>query len=253
MAAAWNPGRGQSYSQLSLTGGSTNTQYDQSGTSKDLPGDYSQASASLYSEVGVSDRWAVFGSFPLIRRDHLDTPSLTSTGVGDFSLGMRWNLIPDKPVALQVTQRFPTGDSDSENGRLPLGPGDYATTGELAAGVPLPWWNITAEGVLGYRLRNAGYSDEFVFSSSVYRPWGKWAFAFQVFGQQAVKNGNINTGSRSLVGTYRNNTSFIAFGPRVAYQWSPRWGAHLEFEGAGRVRNLHSGVFPRLGISYRGG
>lgn len=250
-ASAWNRAKDEYYIQQMMSYGSTSKVYDLHGNSQSLSGTYRSFMLQLYGEWAVTDWVTVLGSVPWARQDSLSSPSHSGLGVGDVQAGVRISLHSEKPISVQIEHTLPTGSVDGDNKYLPLGGDRYQLKTEFARGFYLPH-GITNESAISYTYQGSGFSDfyglRFQFSKE-FHP--KWVGALRLFSEQSLRNRSLHS-SRSLVSTYLDRRSFVAMGPTVTYRISPAWATTFEFDIPLSARQVHSGIFPRLSVSYQG-
>jgi len=127
----WSLAPGEYYSELSGSFISSGTFLDANGFRGTLDGLAEQRSFSSYSELGWKKTWSVQLGVPFVSRtvrSNLTTTSATSTGLGDFLLGLRRTAhLGGTPVALQITWQAPSGYNPFLFPGTGTGPGTAST------------------------------------------------------------------------------------------------------------------------------
>lgn len=111
-AGPWNLAPGEYYSELSGSFFSAGTFYDDKNKRLDLGGLYEQRTVSTFNELGWTKHMNFLIGVPLVSGTIRATsgPTLTNSGLGDITLGMRYGLHNGpSALALQLTWEAPTG------------------------------------------------------------------------------------------------------------------------------------------------
>jgi hypothetical protein len=174
-AQAWISAPGNGYAEVSFRQISGNAFFDDTGSTRDLPTEFTQQSVGLYAEAGVVERWLqLTAQGELYRRNELALQGATA-GLGDIRLGAWSGLLQgEHNLSLGLLVGLPTGDFDPGEGledpeqriiasSLPTGDGNLDVTPTLVYGLgfgggawPLRHY-FTAS--LGYMFRTEGLGD----------------------------------------------------------------------------------------------
>lgn len=176
-AQAWIHKPAEGYAELGGTYLQSQQFYNSKGESLEIASKYSQASLSIYGEVGVVERWLqVVAGGELIRRNTLADQGAT-TGLGDFNVGAFTGILQSGPLRLSagLLLGLPTGDSDPSAGiddpqagiiaaSLPTGSGAFSLTPKIALGTS---FGSGAYPLRHYATGSVGYLAWFGFSDSL--------------------------------------------------------------------------------------
>ncbi|MGH7726164.1 MAG: transporter [Candidatus Eiseniibacteriota bacterium] len=169
LAGPWSIGRNGYWSTMRLLGLSSSTSYDAVGNKVDLAnnGKFSDLTAQLASEYGLSERWTLDLGLPVqflsAESDALEFDE-KNKGFGDARVGVRYGLndpAGSNVLAVQVDGSVPTGYNAAGNGRPPMGNGEPALTGRLLAGHAFAG-AMYAQGEFGYRMNFGDVSPQLV-------------------------------------------------------------------------------------------
>ena len=121
---------------------------------------YIDNSAQFYGEVSLGKRFAFVSQMPLvhnIRQDLEGGQELSTTGVGDMTLGFKWQAptikkVPGLALGLQLYTIAPSGDVNNKS-HYPIDP---STMMEAEKPLPTPTGNGTVD--IDFRYLSIGYS-----------------------------------------------------------------------------------------------
>lgn len=158
VAGPWALAPGEYYTELQGSFFSSGTYYDDNGDRQPLGGLAEQRALTSYTELGWKKRWSIQMELPALSntvRDGATNP--TSTGFGDLSLGLRYNLHNKaSATSIQVGWRAPSGyNSNLEPG---LGSGLQRFSGSVEAG-----WALKKNG---FFQGGAGFARDFLVFGS---------------------------------------------------------------------------------------
>ena len=214
----------------------------------------------LYGEYGVTDRITTVGYFPLMTRvtlnkeKDLNTGELVSDGdeltsFGDFTLGVKYGIIPKGKVvwSAQLDFKLPTGkETGGSTGILQTGDGAFSQL--IKTEVSTTKGSFYFTGMLGVRHRGDNYSDD--WHSGLEVGWNKKQKFYAILKMNSVKsfenNNEVGTG-QTLFG---NNVEYVAIGPEFHYFFDNNWGVSGSVTGAFSGRNVLASPNIGIGISY---
>ena len=156
LAGAWTLEEGKIYNKVAAN---FFTSDDTFGTGAEGFEEFEDFTVNYYGEFGLSDRLTLITQVPLRRSENTTSGESVSTfGVGDVDIGLRYNLLNDNwVVSSQFLYKAPfLYDEDDE---LPLGNGQSDFEFRLQVGKSLfPYGYFGLE--VGYRFRAEEPSDE---------------------------------------------------------------------------------------------
>ncbi len=277
-AQAWTRDAGDLYVNVGFRRISADRIYGPTGDTVRLGNTFAQHAISLYSELGLIDRWLMLtAEGELFRRNAIEDTGATS-GLGDLRFGLYTGLLT-APFRLSagVLIGVPTGDpspsapppNDLTARTLPTGDGEVDVTFVLNAGHGFALGRRFAgfaQGQVGYALRNDQYrlrplgmpnaprnniSDQFVFRGefgfkSTRSGWDRvWTIArlygIETFGDEAAAEGATGLG---------DGVSYVAFGLEWLVDIHAGFGAGFGVEGALRATNLPAAPAYKVFLSY---
>lgn len=170
-AGPWALAPGEYYTELSGSSFSTSSYYDQNGIRIETGGFYEQRGLTSTTELGWKKAWSLQLSMPLLSNTVRDGAgnSATSSGLGDFGLGLRYALRTGAIAsAIQMGWTAPAGYNRS----LPpgLGSGLQRLEASFEMGMPI--------AKLGFAQAGAG-----------------WAYDYYKFGSRASDSDTTKTES----------------------------------------------------------
>jgi hypothetical protein len=154
---------------------STDRVYDQNGVKTDLPPGqhYRDITTSLHLEYGIRDRIGLLMVLPVraLRLEQDPTPDLKTTGIGDFTGGVRYRILNGSLVAsAQGEIKLPTGyNAVIQNPSLGQGQTDYTARFLLGKGVGRQ--RVFGQASGGYRYRTGRPANEILANFDL----GGWA------------------------------------------------------------------------------
>lgn len=249
-AGVWTQQRGEGYYKLGLRIVRADEFYEPGGNKISIRtvGEYTTI---FYGEHGLSDRFTVVVSAPIVKRITLNRQVGTGgallfeghskTGVADFDLGVRVGLLRTGSAVVSAEALFgiPFGDDEQEIG-LYTGDGEFNQVLKLQFGYsfsPLP---IFFSSEAGFNNRSNGYSDEFHYSAEVgYTFKNKFLLIFRLRGVESLKNENDPTVGGSF-GLFANNQRYLSYGPEINFLINRSVGFVAGIEGATRAENVLS-------------
>lgn len=153
-AGPWALAPGEYYTELRGSFFSTGSFYDNDGNRMPVDGLYEQRALTSLTELGWKKRWSVQMSLPVVSNTvRSGGGAITSSGLSDLSLGLRWSLV-NGPNAAAVQLRWSGPAGYNPNLAPGLGSGMQHLSAGLEAGMPL--------GDMGFVQAGAGYDWEFL-------------------------------------------------------------------------------------------
>jgi len=164
-AGAWTQEKGKSYHRAAINYYYADREFDDDGDSKGMAsnGDFRDFNLNYYVEYGIFDELTAIASiYYKDLRGEDDSFIYDTDGLGDFDLGMRYQLYSDNSKVFSVQGLIKSPEFYDRDDALPLGNGQYDYELRVLYGhslwPPLPGYvNIEA----GYRWRAEEPADEF--------------------------------------------------------------------------------------------
>jgi protein XagA len=207
-AGAWTGPQGASYHKLGLNSFSADKALDGDRNSVDAGSTFTDLNLTYYGEYGIRDNMSVFGSVPFktLESDPDVGSSVDNTGIGDITVGLRYNLYNGDWGVFSVQGHVELPAAYDEKDTVPLGSGDTDVEIRLLYGkslYPLPMY-IGAEG--GYRFSEGSASDEVKYLLEFgYTATDKISLRAKLDGSVSAKNaGTVTTsaGNPTLVSDF---------------------------------------------------
>jgi len=229
LAGPWSLAPGEYYTELRGSFFSSGTYYDADGERMPVHGLYEQRAVSSVTELGWKKRWSVQLSLPLLSNTvrELGGPTATSSGLGDFGLGLRYALRNGpSATAIQLGWRAPAGYNP--NLGPGLGSGLQRLEASLGVGMPL--------GRGGFLQFGGGYAYDYLAigsrksddsASDTERKWADHVVANAALGLwmgQLLVSGQYEGEIASSAGRDPQSTSHLV-GPRFTYRVDDRLDA----------------------------
>ncbi|MEZ4774216.1 MAG: hypothetical protein R3D00_13615 [Bacteroidia bacterium] len=224
---------------------------------------FRQQALSLYGEYGLSERFTVIGSFPLLKINSFETTEAVA-GIGDLHAELKYALLKGGfPVSLSIAPELPTGSWNNyaqnkmtsfERINLPTGDGELNVWGTLAAShsfYPFPAY-VSVYGAFNYRTGFSGNSFRNQFKTGVevgYQVKGKLWLNARLAAQKTL--GQPGAPVDFIRG---DGTEYTSWGFGAAYSISSKISATLEYQNYSDIvfarKNLYSGHVISVGASY---
>lgn len=230
-AGPWSLAPGEYYTQLEGSFRSAGTYYDDEGNRVALGGLSEARAISSYTEFGWTKHVSAQLALPfqsLTSRVNQPLATATNTGLGDFSLGLRY-AIHNGPsaLALQLQWDAPTG---YDRTLVPaMGSGDQALSARLQLGRPLGHRGFVQLGA-GYRYdyRSAGGRSTSALDSQAARDWSDHSLVDAAAGfwfGNLMLAGLYDGQFAAQTGRSLKTTTQLA-GPRLTYRVDDRLDAY---------------------------
>lgn len=247
-ASAWPQKRGHGYYRIGFRMIRADQFYEPDGTKVDIA-TLSEYTTTLYGEHGLSNRLTLVASVPVFKRVTLNRQVGTSgfvyfagdakNGIADTDVGLRFGLLQNNSTVLsaELLLGLPVGDHDHEHGLL-TGDGEFNQHLKLQFGYSFYPTAAYVTGEIGVNQRSEGYSDEFHYTAELGYWLTPWLLAsFKLRGVESFENG-VDTVLGGAAGLYGNDQRYLAYGPEVAFLFTPALGMSLAVEGATRGRHI---------------
>jgi hypothetical protein len=167
LLSPWTLNRSGYFVQGTFSYLSTGSLYDAVGEKQENPaGDYRDFTANAHVEYGVRDRLGLLFHIPVrsLSQQYEDTPDLTTTGIGDFTGGLRYRILDGSfVVSAQGELKLSTGYNASVTSPA-LGDGQTDYTIRALAGRAFAPKPLFAQAVVGYRGRSKDPANQFLFN-----------------------------------------------------------------------------------------
>lgn len=266
----WTRDAGSAYANLKLSLQSGDTFYGADFERRPI-NDYRQTSLSLYSELGLIDRYLTLSlEGELFRRNELVSQGATE-GLGDLRVGL-WTGLVVAPFRLSVGARvgLPTGDADPSAGAdaeataiartLPTGDGEFDVEPAVSIGTSFgggadwPVQHYATAGV-GYWLRTRGIADALTYKLELGtkvpvvvldRVW----WIVRATGIESFASAADVASSQGNFGGLGNGVTFVSLGLEAAVQVWGGLGVSLAWDTAFRARRVIGAAPLRIAVSY---
>jgi len=253
-AGPWALGKGRFYTKLSFQHLRSTELAQPDGTLFDIP-TFRRTEASVYGQVGLSDRIDLYTNVPLLRSADLDDQPDElgpETGFGDLQIGLqaqfarrgRW------VFAVRGTLQFPTGDETRADGLLPTGSGAWEAEGLFGAGLSFARGKGYGYLEVGHQHRGSGLRDTFLYNLQV--GWNVGPRVTLAWNLRGVEPWNQTPGAGaagSFVGV-GDRTTYGITGPTAILKLAKHWGLQLDYDRQFHAKNLAKGPTFRGGISF---
>ncbi len=222
--------------------------YDSSGNVVDSR-NFSEISANLYAEAGVTSFYTTGVYFPALRNLAFkadDTNAAANfTGVGDVTLLQKLQFFQSGGLFLnfELLNGIPTGN-DTQPDLLLTGDGEFNFLPRLALAYVMGNWFFTLDA--GYNFRTREFSDEIHVNAEVgVSLLQRQLFLIVGFNQQS----SLKNRSRVLVTPLiSNETSFSAYSLRVAWQFAASMGINASMKSVFAAENIIAA--PAFSVGY---
>lgn len=253
-AGPWAQGRGRTYLKVGAQRLRSTTLANPDGTENQIPR-FVKDELAAYVMHGLSDRWSVYASVPLLRSSDLDDDPdelVRETGFGDVQAGLQFQLGTSGPwtFAVRGTVQVPTGDETLAQGLQPTGSGVWEGETLLGAGRSLGggrgWGFVEA----GTQFRGGGLRDGITYDAQVGWKLSSWlALAVGARGVEPWSGEPPEVALGSFVGV-GDRVAYLTVGPSALLTLSPNAGVQVDFETYVHARNLARGPLLRVGVSF---
>ena len=238
----WTKKKGEGYLQLSFT----TISYDKLFGNPDYNTErkINDNTLQLFGEIGLSDKTTIFATLPLKmqKTGNLVTPisapniSITSEGsettIGNIQLGLKQNFYNKNNwvISGQLGIEANTGNFDIATG-LRSGADAWTFTPLFLAGKSFR--KSYFQSFTRVDIRTYGYSSNFKIGGE---SGGQIFDSFWLIGfldiVKSFENGDFLAQESAITGTYVNDQEYGAFGAKVIYEFSDKFGLNAGFGGA---------------------
>lgn len=165
--SGWTRSKGGFFGKLDFSHLSADTYYTPQGVALETS-IFRQTSLNWYGEYGISDRWTLITSMPLLRNNSFETTE-SVYGMGDLKLEIKYRLFSnsDWPIAISIAPELPIGrrnafaaskDNPQERINLPTGDGEFNIWGTIAASKSIGKAYGSIFGAYNFRTQYEGLS-----------------------------------------------------------------------------------------------
>lgn len=259
--SGWTKNKGAYFAKLDVSILSANKYYsilgDELITSK-----FNQTSLNFYGEYGLTDRFTLISSMPLIRKNAFET-SQPVYGIGDLKMEVKYRLLKSFPLSISLAPEFPIGRSNAFSANI-LNPQDKINlpTGDGEFNV---WSTLAASGSVGkiYSTVFASYNYRTKYKGLDFRDLYQFGFEF---GANPIQNLWLNTKIRAQFSTGETKhvelgfvrgdaTTYTLFSVEAFYMLSNGLGMSATFLSGGEFiapfRNIYIAPYFSFGIIYK--
>lgn len=266
-AQAWTRNAGSGYLSLSYRSMAGDHFYGPDGDIRKLPSTYRQHGVSLYSEIGLVDRWLTASlDGELFRRNQLDDQGATS-GMGDLRVSL-WSGLLQAPfhLAVGLAVGLPTGDPDPDSGgdpfaeiianSLPTGDGEVDVAFRIAVGHSFgdaPRWPLShyVLGEAGYWLRTEEITDSVTYRLEIgtrvaRQHWDRILLIGRLAGLAPLADGGT-AGSFAGIG---DGVSYLSYGAELAVRTVDTLQVSLGYETAASAQNAPAAAVLSVSLGW---
>jgi len=258
----WTQPANRGYGQLSFTG---ILAYDRlftaDGSGITLNRDVTDMTLMGYFEFGVNDRLTLIGYIPykMVKTaddinpngDFADTLMAGSlSGFGNPGLAVKFSLIRGKVLLSGQVRIDAEIFARERNTGLRTGYFARSVIPSLIVGGGTSRFYAFAEA--GVRLRSNGYSNDFVANMEAgYSFFGKLWLAGAGDILQTLSEGNRPADGSEHTGLYADGQEYIAYGVKMIYEISPKWGINGSIFSAGSGNLVPKTAPFTVGLYYK--
>jgi len=233
-AGGWPQHKGGYFIKLSEWWIASDQHFDAEGHIRPNIVNYGYYATSVYTEVGVGNRWTAILNFPFINYTYTQHPTnLMKQSIwktGDAVLGLKYALTYQDPIAIGVTLSVALPFGYNENEALLTGHGAFSEMLRMDVSQSFnahSWINIYS----AFCHRSQGYADEFHYGieGGLTLSNEKLTFIARLEGLKALgKDENaVHVNPQSL---FSNFKEYLSISPEIIYHVNEEWGVTL---GAG--------------------
>jgi len=234
--SGWVRKKGETFSQLSYAGYTSDTYYNLEGEQVETA-EFYQHNLYLYSEYGISEKLSILMNVPLMRAQGFSTTE-SVWGIGDLRLDAKYGFFQEVlPIAVSLGVEVPWAKPNrlaaNEDGfssiDLPTGDGEWNIHAGLSISQslhPLPAY-VNLSG--GYNKRTSfegqNFKDQWTVNTQLgYQFFDKVWLQVQLGVQQSIEK------PEGLVSFVRGDGSaFTQYGLNLSYLLNDAWGLGLQY------------------------
>lgn len=253
------------YTQLSISHFASNDYYSTEGQLFNEGSTFSSQGLLWFGEYGITDRLTATIDLPLLLLNRFHTTE-TVAGLGDIKLGVKYRLLSQFPLSLQVDLAIPTDDGIKladvrtpnslgfmEQINLPTSDGEFNIWTTLAASQSLPNGKTFGSLYTSINFRTEGFSHQFQAGLEIGHLFFDRLYLIGKLKVQEQLNAQNGTPNLSASFLYGEGTTYTSHTMTAMYKLNNQWNlvaSMADFSG-GIVerRNIYDGWTFSLGIA----
>jgi len=251
------------YVQTSASYYSSNDYYTTEGFLFDSGSKFTSSAFILYGEYGVTDRFTAILDVPIIQLNSFSSTE-TVAGVGNLTLGLKYRLFKEFPIAVQANLEIPTDDginfatanNPNELGtydqiNLPTSDGEFNVWTNVIGSKSFGNGNTYGSLYTGVNFRTNSFSNQFHAGAEMgHLFFGKLYLIGKLRILEKLSSGEGNQGGSFL---YGEGTTFTLYGFNAIYKLGDHMSLVTSYSDyAGFIvdrKNIYDGGTFSLGIS----
>ncbi|WP_116770643.1 hypothetical protein [Maribacter litoralis] len=252
------------YLQASASYFSSNDYFTTEGRLADQGSEFRTGGLLLYGEYGISNRLTAIVDLPVVKFNSFSTTE-TVAGVGNIQLGVKYKLLKNFPLSLQVAVDIPSNDgtnfAQSKNANafgefdeinLPLSDGEFNIWTTLAASHGFKNGKTYASAFSSINFRTEEFSNQFQAGVEVGHLFFDKLYLIGKLKVQERLSSENNVQSGSFL--FGEGTTFTNYGVTSMYKVSDHFNLVAQYSDyAGFLvnrKNIYDGGTVSLGISF---
>lgn len=258
--SGWTKEKGELYSQITYSRFSSDNFYNLNGEKND-GNTFSQQSANLYGEYGITSRFTTLLNFGFFQQNKFENiPSLS--GVGNLRFGLKYAISKKIPISIAIEPEIPIGPTDGKvefvdefgipsTFNLPITDGEFNVWSTIAASGTALRGKIWYSAYYAHNFRTQGFSNQLQTGLEIgYKPTPKLYFkgSFSILSKY-TDDPKPNVSFIRGEGTQNNSVS-IGAGYKVYKNWGVLVDYYQGIDFLIKGRNTYLGPLFTAGITY---
>ncbi|MBT2162194.1 hypothetical protein [Zobellia barbeyronii] len=252
------------YVQATASYFSSNDYYTTEGRLADQGSTFNSSGLLLYGEYGISNRLTAIVDVPLVRLNSFSTTE-TVGGVGNIQLAVKYKLLKNFPLSLQVALDIPSNDGENfaqskspddfgqiNEINLPLSDGEFNVWTTLAASHGFANGKTYASAFTSINFRTESFSNQLQVGAEVGHLFFDKLYLIGKLKIQEKLSSEINNQSGSFL--YGEGTTFTNIGITSMYKLNDHLNLVANYSDyAGFLverKNIYDGGTISLGLSF---
>lgn len=252
------------YLQASASHFSSNDYYTTEGRLADQGSTFNTSAFLIYGEYGISNRLTAIVDLPLVRLNSFST-SETVGGVGNIQLGVKYKLLKNFPLSLQVALDIPSNDgsnfAQSKNANdfgefdeinLPLSDGEFNIWTTLAASHGFKNGKSYVSAFSSVNFRTENFSNQFQAGAEVGHLFFNKLYLIGKLKIQERLSSENNVQSGSFL--FGEGTTFTSYGITSMYKLTDHLNLVAQYSDYSGFlverKNIYDGGTFSLGVAF---
>jgi hypothetical protein len=261
--SGWTKEKGKYFTKLDFSNFVSTAYFNPSGNQL-LTSEFRQRSVHFYGEYGITDRFTIIGSMPLLRLNSFETTK-TVAGIGDLRLEFKYKPFKNLklPMAVSIAPELPTGRKNAfaenkfipgEKINLPAGDGEFNIWGTLAVSLPFSKKGYTSF-YGSYNLRTAfeglDFQDLYQVGFEIgYNPFKSFWLNAKLRSQYTIADSE----HPELAFVRGDATTYTLLSAEAFYKINDRFGISATFltgnEWLASFQNIYIAPYFSVGVIY---